>query len=162
MFSFKWRFRRDIVYNRPRHSGHILPFGITGLICGPSCRSHLKLTQIDWGRIRQDKSTYLLTLGLIEVVAAYFVQNVVTNYEHHHSVLQTPDMSEPVISDTPDENQETKGKECSNLMVLLSELYNFQVISSVLVFDLIRQLLNNTLHEFDVELLLKLMRSAWV
>ncbi|EKM78096.1 hypothetical protein AGABI1DRAFT_121724 [Agaricus bisporus var. burnettii JB137-S8] len=92
--------------------------------------------------------------------AAYFVQNVVTNYEHHHSVLQTPDMSEPVISDTPDENQETKGKECSNLMVLLSELYNFQVISSVLVFDLIRQLLNNTLHEFDVELLLKLMRNS--
>ena len=44
-------------------------------------------------------------------------------------------------------------------MVLLSELYNFQVISSVLVFDLVRQLLEGDLTEFNVELLLKLMRS---
>lgn len=44
-------------------------------------------------------------------------------------------------------------------MVLFSELYNFQVISSVLVFDLIRDLLERPLEEFGVELLLKVVRS---
>ena len=57
---------------------------------------------------------------------------------------------------TPDE---AKGKECSNLIILLSELYNFQVISCVLVYDIIRSLLDGDLSETDVELLLKLLRS---
>ena len=57
---------------------------------------------------------------------------------------------------TPDE---AKGKECSNLIILLSELYNFQVISCVLVYDIIRSLLEGDLSETDVELLLKLLRS---
>jgi nucleolar MIF4G domain-containing protein 1 len=51
------------------------------------------------------------------------------------------------------------GKECSNLLVLVSELYNFQVISSVLIFEMIRDLLDGDLTEFSVELLLKLLRS---
>ncbi|KXN88612.1 Suppressor of glycerol defect protein 1 [Leucoagaricus sp. SymC.cos] len=88
--------------------------------------------------------------------AAHFVQNVVQNYECHHQTLQSSESDPPVES----QEQETKGKECSNLMVLLSELYNFQVISSVLVFDLVRQLLQSDLTEFDVELLLKLMRNS--
>jgi len=54
---------------------------------------------------------------------------------------------------------EQDGKECSNLLVLISELYNFQVISSVLVFDVIRHLLSDDLTEFKVELLLKILRS---
>ena len=58
---------------------------------------------------------------------------------------------------TPDE---AKGKECSNLIVLLSELYNFQVISCVLMYDIIRNFLNDELSEFNVELLLKLLRST--
>lgn len=85
-------------------------------------------------------------------LAAYFVQNVVMDYERHRKEMQT---SEP-------QEVEVKGKECSNLMVLLSELYNFQVISSVLVFDLVRQLLEDDMTEFNIELLLKLMRSMLV
>lgn len=54
---------------------------------------------------------------------------------------------------------EQDGKECSNLLVLISELYNFQVISCVLVFDVIRHLLSDDLTEFKVELLLKILRS---
>lgn len=57
-------------------------------------------------------------------------------------------------------NVDVEGKECSNLIVLLSELYNFQVISSVLVFDVIRGLLSDELSEFKVELLLKIVRST--
>jgi nucleolar MIF4G domain-containing protein 1 len=45
-------------------------------------------------------------------------------------------------------------------MVLLSELYNFQVISCVLIYDIIRNLLSTELTEFVVELLLKLLRNS--
>lgn len=46
-----------------------------------------------------------------------------------------------------------------NLIVLISELYNFQVISCVLVYDLIRDLLSEDISELGVELLLKVTRS---
>ena len=44
--------------------------------------------------------------------------------------------------------------------MLLSELFNFGVISHVLVYDLIRGLLASELTELRVELLLKLARDA--
>ena len=53
----------------------------------------------------------------------------------------------------------SSGKECSNLIVLIAELYNFQVISCVLIYDLIRGFLSGGLGEFDVELLLKVVRG---
>ena len=62
---------------------------------------------------------------------------------------------------TNDTENETRGKECSNLVVLLSELYNFQVVSCLLVYDLIRGLLDSELTEFKVELLLKIVRSKY-
>ncbi|KAG6910848.1 hypothetical protein DXG01_007164 [Tephrocybe rancida] len=79
--------------------------------------------------------------------AAYFIQNVVSLYERHFAASQKG-------------TEEDGGKECSNLIVLLSELYNFQVISSVLVFDIIHGLLNAGLGEFGVELLLKIVRNS--
>lgn len=87
--------------------------------------------------------------------AAYFVQNVVSFYTSHLKVLSDAPSSKPELE--PQEKE--KGKEASNLIVLLSELYNFQVISSILVFDLIRDLLERPLEEFGVELLLKVVRS---
>jgi nucleolar MIF4G domain-containing protein 1 len=80
------------------------------------------------------------------------VQNAVALYERHYQTLQ----SDAVAVDA---DVETMGKECSNLIVLLSELYNFQVISSVLLFDIIKSLLSSELTETHVELLLKLVRS---
>ena len=51
-------------------------------------------------------------------------------------------------------------KESSNLIVLISELYNFQVISCILVYDIIRLLLDgDSLTEVSVELVLKIARS---
>lgn len=81
------------------------------------------------------------------------MQNVVFSYEHHYSATSsaTPDEA---VGDAP-------GKECSNLMILLSELYSFQVISCVLIYDIIRSLLSAELSEFAVELLLKLLRSRY-
>lgn len=58
------------------------------------------------------------------------------------------------------EEQEPLGKEPSNLITLLAELYNFQVVSCVLVYDLIRKFLEGGLKdERQVELLLKVVRS---
>ncbi|KAF7970077.1 hypothetical protein HWV62_25056 [Athelia sp. TMB] len=84
--------------------------------------------------------------------AAYFVQHVVSSYEKHYAALKTECLEE--------DSAQGEGKECSNLIVLLSELYNFQVISSVLVFDIIRDLLSQKLTEFGVELLLKIVRNS--
>lgn len=90
-------------------------------------------------------------------VAAYFVQNVVATYERHYAALE----NDIVHKNEEDNADSTLGKECSNIIVLISELYNFQVISSVLVFDIIRGLLQNEITELNVELLLKVVRSAF-
>ncbi len=79
------------------------------------------------------------------------MQNVVSSYERHYSILSTT---------THGATSDPLGKECSNLIVLLSELYNFQVISCALIYDIIRNLLLAELTEFVVELLLKLLRST--
>jgi nucleolar MIF4G domain-containing protein 1 len=94
-------------------------------------------------------------------IAAHFIQQVVSSYERYyaqaHSIQltrQPPNINEHLGTDTI-------GKECLNLAVLFSELYNFQVISSILVFDIIRGLLDGELTEFGVELLLKIARSTF-
>ncbi|TCD69365.1 suppressor of glycerol defect [Steccherinum ochraceum] len=90
--------------------------------------------------------------------AAHFVQTVVANYEKFFAAFsETPAGS--TKSDGVD-TEDSKGKETSNLIVLLSELYNFQVISCLLVYDVIRGLLEGDLTEFKVELLLKITRSS--
>lgn len=88
--------------------------------------------------------------------AANFVQHAVASYEQYHAAMQASSLTP---SSSQDIEVQKDGKECSNLLVLISELYNFQVISSVLVFDMIRALLDGDLTEFNVELLLKLLRS---
>lgn len=89
--------------------------------------------------------------------AAHFIQTLVESYEHHYRALSDANTSaEPATK-----SEDQKGKECLNLIVLLSELYNFQVISCVLLYDIIRGLLAN-LDEFDVELLLKIARSMFL
>ncbi|KAF9223784.1 ARM repeat-containing protein [Gyrodon lividus] len=87
--------------------------------------------------------------------AAFVVQNTVSSYELH---LQNYESGVP--SPHGSEKSEDLGKECSNLIVLLSELYNFQVISCILLYDIIRHLLSKELSEFRVELLLKILRNS--
>ena len=83
--------------------------------------------------------------------AACCVQEVVSSYLSYYRAAQLPNRSR--------DDEETKGKECNNLMVLLCELYNFQVIACVLMYDMIRALLGSVLSEMDVEILLKILRS---
>ena len=51
-----------------------------------------------------------------------------------------------------------EGKDGINLIVFLSELYNFGVVAAGLIYDLIRVFLER-LSEYDTELLLKLIQS---
>ena len=59
-----------------------------------------------------------------------------------------------------DEVYQNKGKDGVNLLVFLSELYNFGVVGAGLVYDLIRMFLEN-LDEFGTELLLKIVQSIF-
>jgi nucleolar MIF4G domain-containing protein 1 len=63
--------------------------------------------------------------------------------------------------DSSTDEESAGGKESSNLVVLLTELYNFQLVSCVLMYDIVRELLDGGLEEFDVELLSKIMRSEY-
>ncbi|KAG0708478.1 armadillo-type protein, partial [Suillus ampliporus] len=85
--------------------------------------------------------------------AAYFIQNAVASYKQH--LASVDEKSTANSTEVPDD----LGKECSNLVVLFSELYNFQVISCILVYDIIHSLLDKDLSKFRAELLLKLLRS---
>ena len=83
--------------------------------------------------------------------AAYCVQEAASLYLSFYRAAQFPDRSR--------EDEEVKGKECTNLMVLLCELYNLQVIACILMYDMIRALLGSVVSEMDVEILLKILRS---
>lgn len=89
-------------------------------------------------------------------VAAHLIQSLNDTYHHYYQSQESPNNA-PKIETEIDPNV-LRGKECLNLAILLSELYNFQVISCVLVYDIIRELLDR-LDEMDVELLLKILRS---
>lgn len=97
--------------------------------------------------------------------AAYFVQSVVSSYEKYFAQLQelepSPTMNGAglLVPTQRQDEKEVRGKECSNLIVLLSELYNFQVIACALVYDIIRGLVEGELSEVKVDLLLKIARS---
>ncbi|KAL4926861.1 uncharacterized protein BDV17DRAFT_299427 [Aspergillus undulatus] len=58
-----------------------------------------------------------------------------------------------------DERGKFEGKEMINMISLLSQLYNFHVVSSTLVFDYIRLFLQD-INEDNTELLLKVIRNS--
>lgn len=54
----------------------------------------------------------------------------------------------------------TGGKECLNMISLLSELYNLQVVGCTLIYDFVRMFLKD-ITELNTELLLKIVRSMF-
>lgn len=86
----------------------------------------------------------------IEFVA-HFVQELVEKYEvAYENARKRPE----------DDTMDAVSKEPLNLIVCLAELYNFGVISCVLVYDIIRQLFKETIGELEAELLLKILRLS--
>lgn len=118
-----------------------------------------KIVGIEFGKIVSYHLAESISSGMFS--AAYFVQRVVSAYEQHYTDLKDIEKLPDQVAQATQTDASTSGKECSNLIVLVSELYNFQVISCVLVFDIIRGLLDTDLSEFSVELLLKIVRSMY-
>jgi nucleolar MIF4G domain-containing protein 1 len=72
---------------------------------------------------------------------AQVIERIVTDFDRHYT------------------GGTTAGKETSNLMALVSELYNFQLVGCNLIFDYIRLFLTE-LNEANTELLLKIIRNS--
>lgn len=53
----------------------------------------------------------------------------------------------------------SEGKECDNLVAIVGHLYNFQVVHSVLIFDILKHLVG-AFTEKDVELVLFVLRNV--
>ncbi|KAI9643419.1 dihydrolipoamide dehydrogenase precursor [Ciborinia camelliae] len=82
---------------------------------------------------------------------AQVIQRVVELFDEHYArVMSLNQDSSAYIPDS---------KETTNLIALLSELYNFQVVGSSLIFDYIKLFLD-TLSEMNAELLLKIVRIS--
>ncbi|KAG2226926.1 hypothetical protein INT45_010205 [Circinella minor] len=87
--------------------------------------------------------------------AAFFVQSLVETFEKEYKKCQEAVKRGETLND-----EVTPGaREAKNLLTLLLELYNFQVVSCVLVYDVIRVLISE-LDEYSVELLLKVVKTA--
>ncbi|PUU82249.1 hypothetical protein B9Z19DRAFT_1099250 [Tuber borchii] len=78
---------------------------------------------------------------------AHIVQAVIEDFDGHYNRVNGID------------DPASAGKKCTNLMSFTSELYNFQVIGTVLIFDLLRLFLGE-MTELNTELLLKVTRNC--
>nr|XP_057915916.1 nucleolar MIF4G domain-containing protein 1 [Doryrhamphus excisus] len=56
-------------------------------------------------------------------------------------------------------NQPREGKECDNLVAIVAHLYNFQVVHSLLIFDILRRLMA-AFTEKDIELVLFVLKNV--
>lgn len=81
---------------------------------------------------------------------AQVIQRVVELFDEHYARSTSINQDSASIPDS---------KETANLIALLSELYNFQVVGSSLIFDYIKLFLD-TLSEMNAELLLKIVRIS--
>ncbi|MEQ2305671.1 Nucleolar MIF4G domain-containing protein 1, partial [Ameca splendens] len=73
-------------------------------------------------------------------VGAHFLETVVRRFDEVYNIS-------------------TESKECDNLIAIVAHLYNFQVVHSVLIFDILK-LLVGTFMEKDIELVLFVLRNV--
>ncbi|KAF8339977.1 armadillo-type protein [Cantharellus anzutake] len=98
--------------------------------------------------------------------AAHLVQETITRFEDKYTLAASTTTNN--LEEAPDASKNLDAhaaslysKESTNLIVLISELYNFQVISCTIVYDIIRMLLESEkLTEVSVELVLKMARNS--
>ncbi|CAG8609422.1 5922_t:CDS:10, partial [Paraglomus occultum] len=106
------------------------------------------------GLIDQFVVTYAaLVAGLYKIIGvdfcAHVVQELISDFTRYY------DNSSSAMLD----DDSTSTKEPINLITLTVELYNFQVVSCVLMYDLIRSFCKE-MNELNVELLLKVLRNS--
>ncbi|XP_019745169.1 nucleolar MIF4G domain-containing protein 1-like, partial [Hippocampus comes] len=86
------------------------------------------------------KSSFLLSGVVPFQVGAHFLETVVRLFDDTYK-------------------HPGEGKECDNLVAVVAHLYNFQVVHSLLIFDILRRLLA-VFGEKDIELLLFVLRNV--
>ncbi|KAG4443150.1 hypothetical protein IFR05_001382 [Cadophora sp. M221] len=84
---------------------------------------------------------------------AQVIQRIVELFDGHYA------RATALGNDGPGAAMTDSSKETSNLIMLLSEMYNFQVVGSNLMFDYIKTFLEK-LSELNAELLLKIIRAS--
>ncbi|KAF9276687.1 suppressor of glycerol defect [Mortierella alpina] len=85
--------------------------------------------------------------------AAHFIQTLVEQFDTHHALAsstKSTEMTDETLSAV---------KQCTNLIVLVSELYNMQVVACVLVYELIQWFMTE-LSELNVELVVKIVKTS--
>ncbi len=83
-----------------------------------------------------------------------FVYELVKTYDTFYKEIKTAE----VESKLTDDDDNSSRKEPTNLLTLLSSLYTFKLVSPVLIYDLIKELLSS-LKDLDVELLLRVLQG---
>ncbi|KND04016.1 uncharacterized protein SPPG_01463 [Spizellomyces punctatus DAOM BR117] len=81
---------------------------------------------------------------------AHIVQTIVELFEQSRAEYLAGYKKDP-------DGVEAKSKRCTNLVILLAYLYNFEVVACVLIYDIVRMTISE-LSELDVEILLKMLR----
>jgi nucleolar MIF4G domain-containing protein 1 len=163
------RLRRQIqgLVNRLTEANLISILGEIEKVYRENARQHVTSTLVDLLLTSVCEPTTLpdtliiLPAGFIAAVykiigtdfGAQVIQRIVELFTEHYGRATETNQKAPAAptSDTT--------KETSNLIMLLSELYNFQVIGSNLIFDYIRLLLGK-MSELNAELLLKVIRTS--
>ncbi len=84
---------------------------------------------------------------------AQVIQRIVELFDEHYA------RATALAHDGPAAATTDISKETSNLIMLLSEMYNFQIVGSNLIFDYIKMFLEK-LSELNAELLLKIIRAS--
>ncbi|KFY13144.1 hypothetical protein V492_03461 [Pseudogymnoascus sp. VKM F-4246] len=162
------RLRRQIqgLVNKLTEANLISILGEIETIYRNNARQHVSSTLVDILLVSVCEpaalsNTHIILLAgfisaVYKVIGADFgtqvIQQIVDRFDKHYSSIPGVEAGSNVA--TSDNSKET-----SNLITLVSELYNFQVIGSNLVFDYIRMFLG-TFSELNTELLLKMIRTS--
>lgn len=163
------RLRRQIQgqVNRLTEANLISILGEIERIYRDNARQHVTSTLVDLLLTSVCEPTSLpdtliiLPAGFISAVykiigtdfGAQVIQRIVELFDEHY------EQASAVGNDGPAAATSDSSKETSNLVMLLSEMYNFQVVGSNLIFDYIRLFLGK-LSELNAELLLKVIRTS--
>ncbi|XP_069770849.1 nucleolar MIF4G domain-containing protein 1 [Narcine bancroftii] len=126
-----------------------------------------QLEELYMANSRKDMNETLTDVLLMACVTPALMPNrlmmehvLLVSILHHNVGIEVgAHVLEAVVKRFEEQSRNVEGKECDNLINLIAHFYNFHVIHSVLVFDLLRKLINR-FKERDIELTLFLLKHV--
>ena len=94
---------------------------------------------------------YTFRIGGTEF-GAHIVQTIIQSLDRHRN--------DWLKKQEGDENRDGDSKVCTNLVTFLAFLYDYGLISCVLIYDIVNQSVASNLNSLDVEILLRIVRIA--